>query len=216
VRITSFNADKKTPTPTLPFGKKVGHIKVGPNRSIGKDQKYFATCDCGRSDWYTAGELWGMLDNYGGCGMDDCTALSFRDTVWYSDESLKMQLYTVLLLRPEDVQSVWGGTMDDLYEVGLKQALTNLQDYFTEEHCSGVWLSRKDEGLPFMEGNLRLSTKPDAVFRQFAKASVLVEGEPMTMKELCCISGLNASELLLRLYKLGTTDDLLLNLMEDI
>jgi len=200
----------------LPFNRKVGHLKVGPNRPIGKESKFFFTCDCGNSGWLTAGEMREILCRYSGCGEPDCTALSFDETVWTSRDSLRIQLFALLLLCPEDVQSFWGGTMDDMYEgIDFEEALINLSLYLEDNDCGGVWLGRVSERLPFMETNVRLSSKPDKVLLNFSKAKIEVEGEDMTMKELCGIGNLSPDELLLRLYELGTTDDLLINLMEN-
>jgi hypothetical protein len=135
--------------------------------------------------------------------------------VWASDESLRIQLSTLLLLCPEEVESWWGGTMDDMFELEtLDEAVLHLSMYLEDKDFTGVWISRKDDRMPFMETNVLLSSKPDVVFMRYAKGTVEVEGQLMSMKELCSIGQVNASELLLLMYEMGTTDDLLINLME--
>lgn len=210
IPLGDFNAQ-----PKLPFGKKVGHMKVGPNRPVGKRfPKYFATCDCGHTGWYSERDLNEILSRWGGCGEPSCTALNFHETVWTSPDSLRIQLHILLLLCPEEVESWWGGRMDDFHELDRDQGFRNLEEYLLERGYSGVWLGRKDTGLPFMESNVILSSRPDEVFLRFDKATVEVEGERMSMKELCSISGLTADQLLTMIYELGTTDDLLFNLLE--
>lgn len=213
VQIQSLEIGSGKALKLLPFGRKVGHLKIGPNRPVGKDQRIFATCDCGHTGWYTCEELREKLDRWAGCGEPTCTALSFNETIWASDESLRMQLFCLLALCPERIQSDWGGKLDDMYTLDLDQGLENLQAYLTEQGYSGVWLSRFDEGLPFLEDNVFLSRKPDKVLRGFATARIEVDEEMFTMKELCQLSGLAPFELLMKLYKLGTTDDLIFNLM---
>lgn len=213
VKIRSVHIDSGKAQKLLPFGRKVGHLKIGPDRPIGKDRRYFATCDCGHTGWYTAEELRGKLDRWGGCGEPTCTALSFSETVWASEESLRMQLFCLLMLCPERIQSDWGGTLDDMYELDLDQGLENLQSYLTEQGYNGVWLSRYDEGLPFLEDNVYLTRKPDKMLRGFSTARIEVDEEMFTMQELCQLSGLTPFALLIKLYKLGTTDDLIFNLM---
>lgn len=210
IPLGEFNAK-----PTLPFGRKVGHMKVGPNRPVGKGPKYFATCDCGNTGWYTVNELSEILSRWGGCGEPSCTALNFHETVWISPDSLRMQLHILLLLCPEEVESWWGGTMDDFHEIDRDQGFRNLEEYLLEKGYSGVWLGRRDTGLPFMESNVYLTSRPDDVLLHFDKAKVDVEGQMMTMKELCHISGLSADQLLTMIYELGTTDDLLYLLLEN-
>jgi len=200
--------------PALPFGRKVGHMKIGPNRPIGKPVKYFATCDCGHKDFYTVEQLREILSRWGGCGTDGCTALNFRDTVWTSPDSLRMQHSLLLVMCPEEVESWWGGTMDDLAELTPEQGYRNLEAYLDDSGLTGKWLSRKDPFLPFMESNVKLGSEPDKMFMRFDRAKLQVEGEILTMKELCRISKLNADQLLIMIYELGTTDDLLYNLLE--
>jgi hypothetical protein len=60
-----------------------------------------------------------------------------------------------------------------------------------------------------------LSSKPDKVLMNYSKGTVEVEGQLVSMKELCKIGRLSAGELLLLMYEMGTTDDLLINLMEN-
>ena len=216
VKINSIHTSTGKAQKLLPFGRKVGHLKVGPDRPIGRDRRYYAACDCGHSGWYTADQLRGMLSRWGGCGEETCTALSFKETVWTSDEeSLRIQLFCLQLLTPDKIQSDWGGTLDDLYTVDLDQGLDNLRSYLTGQGYSGVWLSRFQEELPFLEGNVFLSQKPDKVLRRFALAKVEVDEEMFTMQELCQLSGLTSFNLLIKMYKLGTTDDLIFNLMEE-
>jgi hypothetical protein len=90
----------------------------------------------------------------------------------------------------------------------------NLEEYLLEKGQVGVWLGRKDSYLPFMESNVFLGNKPDKLLLNFDKGKIEVEGEMMTMKELCQFSKLDADQLLLMIYELGTTDDLLFNLLE--
>jgi hypothetical protein len=198
----------------LPFGRKVGHIKVGANRPVGNPARYFATCDCGNKDFYLLEELKEIISRWGGCGKPDCTALNFKDTVWTSPDSLRMQLHVLLMLAPEEVESWWGGTMDDVHELDRDAGYRNLEEYLLEKGQVGVWLGRKDSYLPFMESNVFLGNKPDKLLLNFDKGKIEVEGEMMTMKELCQFSKLDADQLLLMIYELGTTDDLLFNLLE--
>ncbi|PNV83377.1 MAG: hypothetical protein C0610_17105 [Desulfobacteraceae bacterium] len=213
VKIRSLHTGSGKAKKALPFGRKVGHLKVGPDRPIGKTQRYYAACDCGHTDWYEAQELREMLERWGGCGQPTCTALSFNETVWASEESLRLQLFFLLALCPDRVQSDWGGKLDDMYELDLDQGLANLQSYLTDHGYSGVWLSRYDEGLPFLEDNVYLSNKPDKSLRGFALSRIEVDEEMFTMHELCQLSGLAPFALLMKMYELGTTDDLIFNLM---
>jgi len=201
--------------PILPFNRKIGHMKVGPNRPIGKkERKYFAACDCGHSDWYTVEALSEILNRWGGCGQPNCTALNFGELVWTTEDSLRIQHTLLLILCPEEVESWWGGTMDDVHELDRYSGYRNLEEYLLEQGYSGVWLGRKNTLLPFMESNVVLSAEPDSVFQRFSKAKVEVDGQQFTMKELCSISGMSADQLLITIYELGTTDDLLFYLLE--
>lgn len=196
----------------LPFGSKIGPIKVGPDRPKGNPPKYFAQCDCGRQGWYRPADLLEILDSQSGCGHEKCNALSFRATIWRSPDSLRLQLFSLLLLCPDLVQSRWGGTFDDMYSLSFDAGYTNL---LADLEGTGIWLSRVDPSLPFMEGNVGFSRRPDPVLQKVRSHSIAVDGVAMRVTELCEIAGLGASELLLKIYKLGTTDDLLIKLMEE-
>lgn len=210
VKITSVRLPHAPPP--LPFNRKVGPITVGPNRPMGRDKRYFASCDCGHSGWYQVADLLAILDSKSGCGQPKCNALSFRAAVWRTEDSLPLQLFTLLLICPQDVESLWGGTFDDLYEVGFEEACANLLPHL---EGSGAWLCRKDLELPFIEGNVYLGSKPDPAIQGAHKARIEVDGTPMKMRELCEIAGLGVYDLLMKLYKLGTTDDLLFHLLEE-
>lgn len=214
-RKVSITPPGRSRKPNLPFNSKSGHLTIGPNRPTGKDSRYYAACDCGHRGWYTEAELLDMVDGFSGCGRPSCSAMSYHDKLWVSPDSLKIQHFTITLLRPELMQSWWGGTMDDFYEISQQEGFDNLMGYLEASGISGVWLGRLDENLPFMEGNVRLGKQPDKILRFFAKAKVEVEGSLFTMKELCNISGAKAEDLLLKIYEIGGTDDLLFKLMEE-
>ena len=195
----------------LPFGRKIGPIKVGPDRPKGNPPTYFAQCDCGRHGWYQPKELLAILEDKSGCGHPQCSALSFRAAVWHSKDSLRLQLFSLLLFYNHMVQSRWGGSFDDMYSLPFDEAYENLLEDLEVE---GVWLNRIDPELPFMEGNVRFGRKPDIALQRVRSYSIPVEGIPMRVTELCELSGLGAFDLLMKIYKLGTTDDLLINIME--
>lgn len=208
-------ASGKPPRAEIHFNRKVGHLTIGPNRPIGRAKKIYATCDCGSKNWYPMDELERMVRERAGCGTKTCTALSFGEAVWRTPEATRLQLFTLLLIRPEEVESLWGGTADDVFEVPFEQAVENLNQYLVGQGCTGLWLARKDKLLPFMQSNVTLGNRPDPMMSQFSDATVEVEGVKMSMKELCSIGNMNASSLLLTLYERGTTDDLLVHLMEN-
>lgn len=214
-RKVSLTAPGHKRKPLLPFNQKTGHLKIGPNRPTGKDRKYYAACDCGHKGWYTEDQLLQMIDGYSGCGQETCSAMTYHDKLWTSPDSLRIQHFTVLLLRPELLQSWWGGTMDDLYQTDSGEGYERLLTHLKEGGHAGVWLGRKDESKPFLEGNTLLTKRPDKVLRSFRGGRVEVEGTSFTMKELCGIANLTAEELLLKIYEYGTTDDLLYRLMEE-
>lgn len=212
VPLTKLGTARK---PDLPFNSRSGHLTIGPNRPTGKDKRYYAACDCGHKGWYTEGELRGMVDGHSGCGRPACSAMSYHDKLWVTPDSLQIQHFTITLLRPELIQSWWGGTMDDMYDMEQMEGFLHMQDYLMTGGYSGVWLTRLDENLPFLEGNLRLGKRPDKILRKFSKAKVMIDEVEFSMEELCHLSGLNAEDLLLKIYRRGGTDDLLFNLMEE-
>ena len=211
VKIMSVKTSGHNATP-LPFGRKIGPIKVGPNRPKGNPPKYFAQCDCGRQLWCEPKELLSILEDRSGCGHDQCTTLSFRAAVWHTEESLRLQLFSLLLVCPQDIQSWWGGTFDDMYSLSFEEGYQNL---LADLEGEGIWMTRIDPTLPFMEGNMSFGKKPDVALQRVKSHFITVDGTPMRVTELCEISGLGAFDLLMKIYKLGTTDDLLFKLLEE-
>ena len=198
---------------TLPFGQKVGPLKIGHNRPLGRERKFYAQCECGTGRWYTASTLHLMIDDRLGCGEPDCCVISLKEKLWRDkEESLRLQLFLLLVTQPDEVQSVWGGSLDDLTPVrSFEEGYDNLTSYLKG---GGQWFKRHDEELPFIEGNVSLSYTPDGLLSKVASGTVLIEGVPMSFRELCHKTGLRATDLLLKLYKLRDCEDLLLTIME--
>ncbi len=199
----------------IPFGRRVGHLLVGPQKPVGEGRQFYAQCDCGTQIWKSATELLELVRKHRSCGEPACTANGLRERVWYAEDSLRMQLYLLLLLAPEEFQSPWGGCLDEMVQVGFEEGLRALR-----EHLSCVkppegknWLVRIDEDLPFIEGNVTLGERADKILRGVRQRSITVEGQQVSVKELCSISGLTPSKLLVRIYRLGTTENLFYNLM---
>lgn len=210
-RAVKITSRKKRPT-TLPFGRKAGPLTLGPNRPVGKDGKYFARCTCGHQGWYAIEELEKLVYAKSGCGQPKCNALTFREAIWNTPESLRLQLFTLITLYPQELESYWGGTFDDLYELSFEDAYLNFAEAL--DGVAGKWVTRVDPELPLIEGNVTLGAKPDRTLTSLHRVKVDVDGVPMRMKELCQLSGLGAYELLMKLYKRGSTDDLLFTLLE--
>lgn len=199
----------------LPYGRRVGPLRLGPNRPTGKQGLIHAVCDCGHSGWYTKDCLQSLVDMHSGCGQPSCTALSLTDKVWASPDSLRLQLCLLLAMCPDQVQSAWGGTLDDLYTVSREDAEVALKDYVDSLQGLGQWMVRIDEELPYMEGNVRRGVKPEKAFRRFSNTKVTVDGTEFTLKELCDIGNKTAAQVLSMICDRGTTDDLLAALMEE-
>jgi hypothetical protein len=199
----------------LPYGRRSGPLKIGPNRPVGKQGLIHAVCDCGNSGWYPKAQLQTMVDTHSGCGEPSCTALSLADKVWASPDSLRLQLCLLLAMCPDQVQSAWGGTLDDLYVVSREEAETALKDYMAGLPGMGLWVVRIDDELPYMEGNVKRGTKPEKAFRRFSNTKITVDGTEFTLKELCDIGNRTAAEILSMICDRGTTDDLLAALMEE-
>jgi hypothetical protein len=193
----------------LPYSRRSGPLKLGPNRPVGKENKIHAVCDCGHSEWYPKEELRKLVESHSGCGRYTCTALSLTDKIWASPESLRLQLCLLLALCPEQVPSLWGGTLDDLYSVSREEAEASLTKYRATLKGLGVWLVRIDEELPYMEGNLKRSARPEKSFRRFGGVKITVDGTEFTLKELCSIGKRTAAQVLSTICDMGTTDDLI-------
>ena len=206
------------PEKRLPFNKRVGPMKVGPNAPKIVDGKllYYAVCKCGQTGWYEEGQLRDILELKTGCGGERCTAVSFRHAVWRTEESLRLQLFTFLLIGSKHVSSFYGGTHDDMYKLDFEEAYENLEEELKlQGESSGPWLSRKADDLPFMEGNVQVGYEPDPLLRRANRCFILVDGSPIRLDEVGELSGLSTQTLLMRIYKLGGTDDLLYKLMEE-
>ncbi len=200
----------------LPFNRKVGLLTMGPRRVTGRARKFFALCECGARVEGTALELLRMIDRGLGCGQDDCSAVSFKDVVWgRTDESVRIQLFILLRVCPEEVQSLWGGTLDDMWQPTFDEAAATLEHYLHADEWpeSSVWLARLNPDLPFMEGNVGLSRKPDDALKRMASKAIDVGGQDMSLRELCQVTGLELPDLMLRIYRIGETDSLLERLL---
>ncbi len=197
----------------LPYGRRRGSLKIGPNRPTGRDSRIFAACDCGHTGWYTEEALWHLLNHWESCAEPGCTKTPLRDRIWQSPDSLKMQLFYLTLFHPEEVQSAWGGTLDDLYVTSLEEGAIKLSDYLTSTQPEGAWVGRYDLHLPFIEGNVRLQDLPDPLLKKAERASLLVDGERFTLKELCGLGNTSPGVLLMWIYERGGTDDLIADLI---
>lgn len=198
----------------LPFGQQVGPLKIGQNKPIGKERKIYAQCDCGTGRWYTPDTLRLMIEDRLGCGEPHCHVISLKDKLWRDkDESLRLQLFLLLVTQPEEVQSCWGGSFDDMSDVfDFEEAYDNLTEYLTGE---GQWFKRRDEEMPFIEGNVTFSHVPDGMLAKVTSGNVWVGDVSLSFRELSRKTGLKAPDLLLKLYKLRGSEDILLTLLED-
>lgn len=217
--LSLFESPEARAMRAIPFGRRRGPLTVGPRAPVGIHRKFLLMCDCGHSGWYEAVEIVSLLDQGKGCQSEKCSAIGYREAVWVEEPTVsrKLQLYTLLLLKGEEVQSWWGGTLDDTHELTFAEAYENFSAYVQTRGVrrGGPWIRRLDPELPFLEGNVILSKKPDPVFVHMRDGALDVDGQRMKVRELCALTGLSPADLMLKIFKIGTCDDLIFNLMSE-
>mgnify|MGYP003559657950 CR=1 FL=1 len=204
---------------SIPFGRRRGPLTVGPRTAVGISRKFLRTCDCGHSGWYGPLEALALLDAGKGCQGPKCSALGYREAVWTSgpEASKRLQLFTLLLLRKDEVESWWGGSLDDVNELSFDEGYAHFSAYVRTKGVrrGGPWIHRLDVELPFLEGNVVLDRKPDPVFLHMKQEVLEVDGQRVKVSELCQITGLAPADLMLKIFRLGTCDDLMFKLMTE-
>jgi hypothetical protein len=204
---------------SIPFGRRRGPLTVGPRTAVGVSRKFLLTCDCGHSGWYGPMEILALLDAGRGCQGPQCSAMGYREVVWTGEPhiSRRLQLFTLLLLRKSEVQSWWGGALDDVSELSFSEGYANFSAYVRMPHVrkKGPWIRRLDENLPFLEGNIMLAAKPDPLFQRMRQEAIEIDGQRVKVNELCELTSLNPADLMLKIFRLGTCDDLMYKLMSE-
>lgn len=198
---------------SLPYGSKIGRLRVGAYSASGKCT---LTCDCGYKGTLAHKTVRKLLKQGMGCGTADCTVDSFERMLWADvNNSLKIQLFLLTQLLPDEVPSRWGGQLDDFEEIDLDQAYAN----FLADELSGKppetvkWIERHTVELPFMPGNVVMTGMPSRLLAKSSNMSIDAGAGEMLISEIIKFTGKTESEVLLKAFEMRTFDGVIAELI---
>ena len=192
VSLANFPTAAMPDLPLLPFGQQVGPLRVGGVDPVELSKtKFTATCDCGNTVILTAEKIAARVKYGIGCGRLSCSHTSFKTAVKHCAEAaIEAQLNFLICFMPEMLQSFWGGTDDDAFDVDPNMALSNLLQFVEPyiDYTKGAWwINRVNKSLPFCESNLAIGTCPSRIFRR-SKFFYEVGGSSFSIEELALLN----------------------------